>query len=136
MLSNRALYLHAIAVAAIYTHPESVVDLHTIPLFHATGWGHAHASTMLGVTQVMVRRFEPAAVLGLIEQHKATDMCLVPTMAKNALLNVPNADQFQLSSMRQIVLGGAAHRRPSSSGSKSCSTATSSGVMDLLNPAR
>ena len=111
MLSNRALYLHAIAVAAIYTHPESVVDLHTIPLFHANGWGHAHASTMLGVTQVMVRRFEPAAVLGLVEQHKATDMCLVPTMA-NALLNVPNADQFQLSSMRQIVLGGAASSPP------------------------
>jgi fatty-acyl-CoA synthase len=111
MLSNRALYLHAIAVAAIYTHPESVVDLHTIPLFHANGWGHAHASTMLGVTQVMVRRFEPAAVLGLIERHKATDMCLVPTMG-NALLNVPGADKFELSSMRQIVLGGAASSPP------------------------
>jgi fatty-acyl-CoA synthase len=111
MLSNRALYMHALAVAGVYTNPASVVDLHTIPLFHANGWGHAHASTMLGVTQVMVRRFDPGMVLGLIEQHRATDMCLVPTMA-NALLNLPGVDQFDLSSMRQIVLGGAASSPP------------------------
>ena len=61
-------------------------------------------------------------------------MCLVPTMA-NALLNVPGADQFQLSSMRQIVLGGAASSPPFSSGSN-CSAAMSSGVMVSLNPVR
>ena len=38
---------------------ETMVDLHTIPLFHANGWGKPQASTMLGVKQVMVRRFEP-----------------------------------------------------------------------------
>ena len=107
VLSNRALYLHAMSVATVCRDPATMVDLHTIPLFHANGWGHPHTSTMLGVTQVMVRRFDPPAVLGLIQQHRATDMCLVPTMG-NALLNVPNAEKFDLSSMRQIQLGGAA----------------------------
>jgi fatty-acyl-CoA synthase len=107
MLSHRALYLHALSVATLYVEPATTVDLHTIPLFHANGWGHPHSSTMLGVTQVMVRRFDPVRVFELIERHRATDMALVPTMA-NALLNVPNAERMNVSSMRQINLGGAA----------------------------
>jgi fatty-acyl-CoA synthase len=43
----------------------------------------------------------------MIERYRATDMSLVPTMA-NALLNVPNAADFDLSSMRNIMIGGAA----------------------------
>jgi fatty-acyl-CoA synthase len=107
MLANRTLYQHAMAVASIYREPETTVDLHTIPLFHANGWGRPQASTMLGTKQVMVRRFDPAAVLALIEQHGATDMALVPTMA-NALLNCPNLAATDLSSLRYITLGGAA----------------------------
>jgi fatty-acyl-CoA synthase len=84
-----------------------MVDLHTIPLFHANGWGHAHSSTMMGVKQVMVRRFDPLTVYKLIDEHRATDMALVPTMA-NALLAVPDISAFDITSMRQIQIGGAA----------------------------
>ncbi|MFN3324433.1 MAG: long-chain-fatty-acid--CoA ligase [Bryobacteraceae bacterium] len=107
MLTHRTLYLHGLSVALQYTDAETAVDLHTIPLFHANGWGHPQASTMLGVKQVMVRRFDPAAVLQMIQQHRATDMSLVPTMA-NALLNVPNIADYDLSSMRNVMIGGAA----------------------------
>jgi fatty-acyl-CoA synthase len=107
MLSHRALYQHAFAVATLYRDPATTVDLHTIPLFHANGWGHPQASTMLGVKQVMVRRFDPLAVCQLIQQVGATDMSVVPTMA-NAILNVPGVERCDLSSMRQVLLGGAA----------------------------
>jgi fatty-acyl-CoA synthase len=107
MLSHRALYQHGFAVATVYRDPATTVDLHTIPLFHANGWGHPQASTMLGIKQVMVRRFDPAAVLKLIGQERATDMSLVPTMA-NALLNVPGVEEYDVSSMRTIMIGGAA----------------------------
>jgi fatty-acyl-CoA synthase len=107
MLAHRTLYLHAMAVGSIYREPETVVDLHTIPLFHANGWGRPQASTMLGTKQIMVRRFDPPTVLGLIQEHGATDMALVPTMA-NALLNCPNLATSDVSSLRNIVLGGAA----------------------------
>ena len=107
MLTHRTLYLQSLAVASLYTEPETMVDLHTIPLFHANGWGHPQSSTMLGIKQVMVRRFEPTSVLKLIEEHRATDMCLVPTMA-NALLNSPDLGKYDHSSLRNIMLGGAA----------------------------
>jgi fatty-acyl-CoA synthase len=107
MLSHRTLYLHAMAVAATLLHDDRSVDLHTIPLFHANGWGCPHAATMNGIRQVMVRRFDPPQVFRLIQEEKATFMSLVPTMA-NALLNSPEIASFDLSSMREIMLGGAA----------------------------
>jgi len=107
MLGHRTLYLHALAVSALFKDVETLVDLHTIPLFHANGWGRPQASTMIGVKQIMVRRFEPTGVFKLIQEHHATDMSLVPTMA-NALLNAPDIGNYNLSSMRNITLGGAA----------------------------
>jgi fatty-acyl-CoA synthase len=106
-LAHRTLYLHALDVTAIYRDIESMVDLHTIPMFHANGWGRPQASTMNGIKQVMVRRFEPAFVFHMIQEHRATDMCLVPTMA-NALINAPDRSQFDLASMQRIMIGGAA----------------------------
>jgi acyl-CoA synthetase (AMP-forming)/AMP-acid ligase II len=107
MLSHRTLYLHALAVAGTFNHDDTAVELHTIPLFHANGWGRPQASTMMGLKQVMVRRFDPTHVLRLIQDEKATAMSLVPTMA-NALLNAPDLGQFDFSSLKEIHIGGAA----------------------------
>ena len=106
-LAHRTLYMHALAIASTTIDPATSVDLHTIPLFHANGWGRPQSSTMLGVRQVMVRRFEPLAVFGLIERHRATEMSLVPTMA-NALLNCPQIGRYDISSLRRVMIGGAA----------------------------
>jgi fatty-acyl-CoA synthase len=107
MLSHRTLYMHALGVASSLSAGDTAVELHTIPLFHANGWGRAQTATMNGAKQVMVRRFDPAQVLRLIAEERATSMFLVPTMA-NALLHCPELGRFDVSSMRQIVLGGAA----------------------------
>jgi fatty-acyl-CoA synthase len=106
-LSHRTLYLHALSVATLYERPHEMVDLHTIPLFHANGWGRPQASTMMGVKQVMVRRFDPTSVFQLLQQHRATHMSLVPTMA-NALINAADRTQYDLSSLRLTMIGGAA----------------------------
>ncbi len=107
MLSHRTLYLHALAVTGSITQNDRFVELHTIPLFHANGWGRPQTATMNGVKQVMVRRFEPSHVLRLIEEERATGMSLVPLMA-NALLNCPDLGRFDTSSLQDIHVGGAA----------------------------
>ena len=106
-LSHRTLYLHALSCAATFHQDDTAVELHTIPLFHANGWGRPQASTMMGAKQVMVRRFDPATVFRLIETERATSMSLVPTMA-NALLNSPEIGGRDFSSLREVHLGGAA----------------------------
>jgi fatty-acyl-CoA synthase len=107
MLSHRTLYLHAMGVAIQCQRGEPMVDLHTIPLFHANGWGRPQSCMLVGSKQVMVRRFEPTTVFRLIQEHRATDMTLVPTMA-NALLNCPDRSSYDLSSLRRLTTGGAA----------------------------
>ena len=107
MLTHRNLYLSALAIACTIQDPTPTIDLHTIPLFHANGWSRPQTSTMLGFKQVMVRRFDPVTVFSLIERHHANEMSLVPTMA-NMLLNSPELPDYDLSSMRRIMLGGAA----------------------------
>jgi len=106
-LSHRTVYLHALNAAVSIRPSDNDVELHTIPLFHANGWGRAHITFMSGAKQVMVRRFEPVLVLRLIDEERATGMSLVPTMA-NALLNCPEFDRFDHSSLCEIYLGGAA----------------------------
>ncbi len=107
MLSHRTLYVHALALLASFPCKDTDVELHTIPLFHANGWGRPQSITMSGAKHVMVRRFEPTAVFRLIQEEKATAMTLVPTMA-NALLNCSDLGKFDLSSMKRIMTGGAA----------------------------
>ena len=107
MLSHRSLYLHALGCIASLNLDPVGVELHTIPLFHANGWGRPQSSTMLGMKQVMVRRFDPAGVCRLIQDERATSMSIVPTMA-NALLAFEGRNAYDLSSMRQIMIGGAA----------------------------
>jgi fatty-acyl-CoA synthase len=107
MLSHRTLYLHGLDIAYQYREPDKIVDLHTIPMFHANGWGRPQTSVMFATKQVMVRRFEPVFVFRMIQEHKATDMCLVPTML-NALINCPERTRWNLSSLQRIMIGGAA----------------------------
>lgn len=106
-LSHRTLYLHMLGVSATFFNDECTVELHTIPLFHANGWGRPQCATFHGLKQVMVRRFDPASVLRLIQDERATSMSVVPTMA-NALLHCPELGRFDTSSLRVIHLGGAA----------------------------
>jgi len=106
-LSHRALYLHALSLFSCLDHSDTQVVLHTIPLFHANGWGFPQFATMCGLKQVMVRRFDPSTVFRLIEEEGATVMILVPTMAA-ALLACDVRTKFNLSSLKQVIIGGAA----------------------------
>jgi fatty-acyl-CoA synthase len=107
MLSHRTLLLHSLFVGLTGLCRDHTVELHTIPLFHANGWGRPQTCTMLGMKQVMVRRFDPPHVLRLIEEERATSCSLVPAMA-NALLNCPQLGRHDTSTLEEIHIGGAA----------------------------
>jgi fatty-acyl-CoA synthase len=81
--------------------------LHTIPLFHANGWGAAHSLTYVGATHVMIQKFETTEVFRLIQQEGVQALSLVPTMA-TALVNCPERPKYNLSSLKRVTIGGAA----------------------------
>jgi fatty-acyl-CoA synthase len=107
MLTHRNVYLHALNVCMAFQIEKGTVELHTIPLFHANGWGVAHFLTLLGGKHVMIQRFDPKEIFRLIEKEGVHSCSLVPIMA-TALVNCPERLNFNLSSLRRIVIGGAA----------------------------
>jgi fatty-acyl-CoA synthase len=107
MLTHRNVYLHAMSVAIAFRTGIETVELHTIPLFHANGWGVAHSLTLTGGTHVMIQRFETREVFRLIQQEKVQSCSLVPTMA-TALVNCPERPKYEVSSLNRVVIGGAA----------------------------
>ncbi len=107
MLTHRNIYLHALSVCLTFQPKAESVDLHTIPLFHANGWGTAHSITFMGGTHVMLQRFTCAEVFQLIERERVDSLSLVPIMA-TALVNSPERQKYDLSSLQWISIGGAA----------------------------
>ena len=107
MLTHRNVYLHGMSVALAFNMKLDSVELHTIPLFHANGWGVAHALTLMGGTHVMIQRFETREVFRLIHQEKVESCSLVPTMA-TALVNCPERPKYDISTLNRVVIGGAA----------------------------
>jgi fatty-acyl-CoA synthase len=107
MLTHRNVYLHALN-SAISVHVEKdPVELHTIPLFHANGWGVAHSLTFRGGKHVMIHRFTTDEVFRLIQDERAQTLAAVPIMA-TALVNCPNRTKYDLSSLKRVIIGGAA----------------------------
>ncbi|MGC2695331.1 MAG: fatty acid--CoA ligase [Candidatus Angelobacter sp.] len=107
MLTHRNIYLHALNVAINFATNSRSVELHTIPLFHANGWGVAHSLTYVGGKHVMMRKFETTEVFRMIEREGAQSLSVVPAMA-TALVNCPERPKFNLSSLERISIGGAA----------------------------
>jgi len=107
MLTHRNVYLHAMNMAVHHHTRFEHVQLHTIPLFHANGWGAAHTITFMGGTHVMLPRFVPEEVFRLVERERVGSLSLVPIMA-SALLKCPTRSKYDLSSIEWITIGGAA----------------------------
>ncbi len=105
-MTHRELYLHSLAAQIGLAFTEDDVVLHVVPLFHVNGWGTPHFLTMIGGRHVMLRRFDPGALMGLVERHRVTRLLAVPTIF-NALLNSRDRSRFDLSSLRQLIIGGS-----------------------------
>lgn len=107
VLSHGNITWNAVNVLVDIDLAADEVTLVVAPLFHTAGLNMTCLPTILkGGTVVLMEKFEPAAVLSMIGQHRVTYMFGVPAMydAMAACAQWPNAD---LSSLRQVNCGGA-----------------------------
>jgi fatty-acyl-CoA synthase len=75
------------------------------PMFHVHAWGTPYVATLMGVKQVYPGRYEPGALLDLIETERVTFSHCVPTILQ-MLLSHPRAAQIDLSHWK-VIIGGA-----------------------------
>ncbi|HEX5661146.1 MAG TPA: AMP-binding protein [Polyangiales bacterium] len=80
------------------------VSVLALPLAHSFGLGALVGGYLFGGRSILVRRFEPDAVLRLIERHRATLMPGVPTMFL-AMLRV--SEPYLTRTMQRWIVGGA-----------------------------
>ncbi len=81
------------------------VLLHVLPIFHVHGLFVAlHGALHAGATTVLMREFNAQKTLELLASGECTVFMAVPTIHKR-LLDVPNANQFDLSRVRLITSG-------------------------------
>jgi fatty-acyl-CoA synthase len=106
MLTNRNLYMHSLSVLSSFPTDGNTIQLHTIPLFHVNGWGIPQYLTAVGGVHVMMRRFDPAEVLRLVQSETITRFFAVPTML-NMIISCEDIDRFDLSSLEVVTTGGA-----------------------------
>ena len=105
-MTHRELYLHSLAAEIGLGFTEDDVVLHVVPLFHVNGWGTPHFLTMVGGRHVILRKFDPGALMALVERHQVTRLLAVPTIF-NALLHSRERSRYDLSSLQQLIIGGS-----------------------------
>ena len=87
--------------------PDDVV-MGCLPLFHVFGLVVGlNAATIVGASLALIPRFDPAAAIEVIEKERVTIMQGVPTMYA-AILNHPQSDGMDASSLRTCASGGSA----------------------------
>ena len=106
MLTHGNLVANAKAMLIGFGFTEADRYLHAGPMFHLADGASTFAVTWVGGTHVFVPSFAPEPVAAVVEAEAVTTAVLVPTMI-NLLVNVPDIGNFDLSSLRSIIYGGA-----------------------------
>jgi len=103
-MTHRELYLHSMYAEIGCSSPRmtSPCTWCAVPL---NGWGTPHFLTMIGGQHVMLRKFEPLALIQAIERHQVTACWPSSDLQRHA--PSPRTTKHDLSSLKQVIIGGS-----------------------------
>ena len=84
-ITHRNIWVNAVTFALHAGVTDRDVYLHTLPMFHANGWGMPFAMTGMGVQHIVLRKVDGAEILRRVEKHGVTVMCAAPAVAAAVL---------------------------------------------------
>jgi acyl-CoA synthetase (AMP-forming)/AMP-acid ligase II len=84
-LTHRNNWLNAAVFGLHTTISDRDVYLHTLPMFHANGWGMPFGMTGVGAQHVVLRKVDGTEILRRVEKYGVTVMCAAPTVVAAAL---------------------------------------------------
>jgi fatty-acyl-CoA synthase len=111
--THRAIFIHSIAESMADSIAVSERDtvMPVVPMFHVNAWGLPFACTMVGAKQVFPGpHLQPRDLAELIQNEKVTLAAGVPTLWIG-LYSLLEREQYDLSSLRTLIVGGAAAPR-------------------------
>ena len=84
-ITHRNIWVNAVTFGVHTGVSDRDVYLHTLPMFHANGWGMPFTMTGLGVPQVVIRKIDGAEILRRVEKYGVTVMCAAPAVVAAVL---------------------------------------------------
>ncbi|MGE3621679.1 MAG: AMP-binding protein [Acidimicrobiia bacterium] len=116
-IPKAAMLSHRNAIAAISNWmaetwiPEMGTCLQTIPYFFNPGGPSGMQPVLMkGGRSIIPPAFEAGSFMRLVEEHRVTHSILVPTMI-GMVLNHPDRDKYDLSSLKVLMCGGSSLSR-------------------------
>ncbi len=106
MMSHRGLFVATVTYLALLPSIEDLSFVYVAGFFHFAGASALLYITLAGGTHVLQPKFDPVPVMQAIAEHKVSNAVLVPTMI-NLLVNHPDFDKYDLSSLQTCVYGGS-----------------------------
>lgn len=107
MLTHKNLAVHGALVRHYFEYSEEDVHLLVLPLFHVTGLDIALNPVLAkGSKLILFARFDLMTMLQVISEYRVTH-CITITPINVAVLHAPNISDFDLSSLKLVVSGGA-----------------------------
>lgn len=106
MMTHRSLYTNAVNSVMHLGISDRDTILHTLPMFHANGWGSPFSVTAMGGSHVSMRKVDGASIFRLIEQEGITLAYMAPAVL-SMILNYPDADKHSLKTAPRLVVAGA-----------------------------
>jgi len=91
--------------AALEYSPQDI-ELAPTPLFHTSTFGRIFTYVFNAMTAIMVRKFDPAECLAIIEQEQVTSITQAPTMYR-MMLDIWSEGTWNTSSVKRAVTGAA-----------------------------
>jgi acyl-CoA synthetase (AMP-forming)/AMP-acid ligase II len=84
-LTHRNLWLNATVFGLHTAISDRDVYLHTLPMFHANGWGMPYGITGVGGRHIVLRKVDGGEILRRVRDHGVTLMCAAPAVISAAL---------------------------------------------------
>ncbi|MBB3044086.1 AMP-binding protein [Nocardioides soli] len=84
-ITHRNIWVNAVTFAMHAAVTDRDVYLHTLPMFHANGWGWPFLATGLGLKQIVLRKVDGTEILRRVRDHGVTVMCAAPAVAAAVL---------------------------------------------------
>jgi acyl-CoA synthetase (AMP-forming)/AMP-acid ligase II len=98
--------------AAVFGWHLGIADrdryLHTLPMFHANGWGMPWATTAMGCPQIVLRKVDGTEILRRIADHGVTLLCAAPAVVNAVLEAAPTwSGPVPGQGQTRVVVAGA-----------------------------
>ncbi len=84
-ITHRNIWVNAVTFGLHAGVSDRDVYLHTLPMFHANGWGLPFTMCGLGVPQIVLRKVDGAEILRRVEKYGVTLMAAAPAVAAAVL---------------------------------------------------